>query len=159
MQVLLKDGQLAAAEKLLREELAEQPSAIATRTNLGILLARTNRVDTALETLSKVVTQQPGYCPAELQLAAIHLQYFRIQQAEQAYLACLTQDFVHPAALLNLGILYELYLGQLDQALSFYERYQAAVSEPEVPVGRWIADLNRRLEASTINNQLAEARP
>lgn len=159
LQLLLKDGQLAAAEALLLTELANSPAAVSTRSNLAILYARSDRVDDAQQILVKVVTEQPGYCPAELQLAAIYLQQFKVPEAERAYLACLQQNPVHPAALLNLGILYELYQGQLSEALSLYERYQAVVSKSEVPVERWIADLSRRLEASTINNQLAEARP
>ena len=48
-------------------------------------------------------------------------------------------------AYLNLGILYELYLGRLPEALAAYRQYQSLSSEPNRKVVGWVVDLERRL--------------
>ena len=49
---------------------------------------------------------------------------------------------------LNLGILYEVYLGKLPQALEAYREYQelqASVGAEDARVKGWVIDLERRL--------------
>ena len=48
-------------------------------------------------------------------------------------------------AYLNLGILYELYLGRLDDALQAYQKYQALSESADQRVAGWVSDLERRL--------------
>ena len=47
----------------------------------------------------------------------------------------------------NLGVLNELYLQRLDEALRHFENYQSLVGEDE-QVAKWIADLTRRVAAT-----------
>ena len=54
-------------------------------------------------------------------------------------------DKDHWAAWTNLGILYELYLGKLPEALEYYRTYQSMLSEPDRRVQGWVMDLERRL--------------
>lgn len=52
----------------------------------------------------------------------------------------------YPEGHLNLGILYDLYRGQLDLALAQYQQYQALQSEPDRQVAGWIIDTQRRIK-------------
>ena len=156
--LLLKDGKWQEAEALLREQLERQPNHLAAQTNLGLLLAKTDRQEQAVQILENVLARNAGACPAAIQLAEIYLAQYSIEQAEQAYRRCLG---IHPdesAALLNLGILLELYRGELLEAIDLYERYQQVTSDADDSVARWITDLNRRVEAVSDGNQLAEVR-
>jgi len=64
--------------------------------------------------------------------------------AEAHYLACLAERPDYSPAQLNLGILYDLYLGRPHEALDAYRRYQALVSEPDSRVAGWMQTLERR---------------
>ncbi|WP_417514958.1 hypothetical protein [Marinobacter sp.] len=46
----------------------------------------------------------------------------------------------------NLAVISELYLLDLDRALSHYQLYQSLSAEEDKKVTGWIADLQRRLE-------------
>ena len=152
--LLIKDQKFAAAEKLLKQDIKRQPRQVAARTNLALLYAETQRKDEAQVILLDIVQGHPNACPAQLKLGQLHREAFRFDKAEAAYQACLSHEPKNAAALRNLGILHELYRGAFDSALTYYERYQSAVAEPDQQVQRWIADLSRRLESL---NQIAEA--
>ena len=47
----------------------------------------------------------------------------------------------------NLGILYDLYFGDIEKALGYYQDYQAFFAEPNRQVKGWIVDIERRLKA------------
>ncbi len=68
--------------------------------------------------------------------------------AEQVYQRAIGVWPAYEPIRLNLGILYELYLGDLGKALQQYEIYQSLLAEPDRRVGGWIKDLQRRLEVS-----------
>ena len=65
--------------------------------------------------------------------------------AEKQYRLCLMVRPDFKDAYLNLGILYELYLGKLDLALQAYRSYQGLLEEPDRKVEGWVMDLERRL--------------
>ncbi len=157
--LLLQGGELQAAESLLRERLSRHPEDVIYQTNLGLLLAKTGRAKEAVPVLESVLLRAPNSCPAALQLAEIYVQQFSIDQAEQAYRSCLAANPNESTALLNFGILLELYRGDLNAALGYYERYQLVTSEADAAGSRWTTDLNRRVAANTTENQLAEVRP
>jgi hypothetical protein len=56
----------------------------------------------------------------------------------------------------NLGVLNELYLQRLDDALMHFEKYQELGGEDE-QVGKWIADLKRRLAAGQRTANVTES--
>lgn len=155
---LLKDGSLQAAENQLRLDIKDRPSDVASVTNLGLLLAKLGRVDEAAEQLSAAVALDRTNCPAHLQLASIHLARYAIDDAEAAYRTCLQSNPNHPVALLNLGILLELYRGELNEAIAYYSQYQRVTVNPDHSVERWKADLHRRVGVTAVENQVAEVR-
>ena len=65
--------------------------------------------------------------------------------AEANYLACVERVPDFREAYLNLGILYELYLGKLPEALAAYRTYQSLLEAPDRRVEGWVMDLERRL--------------
>lgn len=67
--------------------------------------------------------------------------------AREAYERAIALNANNAAALLNLGILHDLYLGNGTLALEFYERYLLAIPGDDATVTKWIADLRRRQPA------------
>ncbi|MDO6565568.1 hypothetical protein Q4561_00720 [Alteromonas sp. 1_MG-2023] len=83
------------------------------------------------------------------------------ENAEAYYLSALEAWPGNEAAYYNLGILYDLYVGDKAKALSQYETYFALVSNPKSgdvdkkqarQIQRWIADLGRQLVSANKEN-------
>jgi tetratricopeptide (TPR) repeat protein len=66
------------------------------------------------------------------------------EAAEQEYLAALEKSADDPITHYNIGILYDLYLGEADRALKHYLRYQELTGQANRQVAGWIVDLQRR---------------
>jgi Tfp pilus assembly protein PilF len=71
----------------------------------------------------------------------------RFDEAETVFQQALERWPDYPEGHLNLGILYDLYQGEHQQALQHYEYYQTLQSEPGRQVQGWIVDLQRRIKA------------
>ncbi len=97
----------------------------------------------------------PDYPPALNQHGVLLRKSGKILEAEAAYLKAVTADPDYPLAHYNLGVLYELYLQRLDDALQHFERYQDLVGEDK-QVEKWITDLRRRVAASQRTANVAE---
>ena len=65
--------------------------------------------------------------------------------ARDAYENALALDPAYAPAVLNLGVLHDLYLGHPAEALGLYERYLALSPAGDAQVGKWVADLKNRL--------------
>lgn len=69
----------------------------------------------------------------------------RFNEAEQAYLSALDISSEFPDTHRNIAVLYDLYLGEQEQALQHYHRYQQLTQAQDQDVQRWIVDLERQL--------------
>jgi lipoprotein NlpI len=95
--------------------------------------------------LEQAVAANPANCDAHTLLGVMARQAGDFQTAEKQYRTCLLVRPDFKDAYLNLGILYELYLGKLDLALDAYRSYQGLLDEPDRKVQGWVMDLERRL--------------
>jgi tetratricopeptide (TPR) repeat protein len=66
-------------------------------------------------------------------------------KAREAYEQALKADPNYAPAVLNLGILQDLYLGDAPHALASYERYLALTPGGDAAVSKWVADVKRRV--------------
>ncbi|MFA3793127.1 tetratricopeptide repeat protein [Aliiglaciecola sp. SL4] len=82
---------------------------------------------------------------AHNRLAKVFREMGDFAQAEQHYQYAIQSYPAYDNAYLNLGILYDLYLGKKQQALENYELYQALQDKPKRQVRGWIADLKRQI--------------
>ncbi len=64
--------------------------------------------------------------------------------AEKIYLSALSLREEHAPTHRNLGILYDLYVGDPTKALEHYSRYQALTGSEDRAMAGWIADLQRQ---------------
>ncbi|HEX7035145.1 MAG TPA: tetratricopeptide repeat protein [Pseudomonadales bacterium] len=143
----LVEGRLAEAEALLLEVTEDQPELAGPWVNLAQVYQAQGREDEAIAALEQAVLANPGNCAAHTELGVLLRRRGEFDGAEAHYLACLERHPDYPAAQLNLGILYDLYLGRWDRALEAYRRYQSLVDEPDKRVHAWVVDLERRLGA------------
>lgn len=144
----LYSNNLRAAEAWLVRITERYPDYASPWTNLGIIYARAGRDKDALAALDQALMLSPGDCAPLVQQGVLMRKRGEFRRAEKAYLSCVRYEPDNAAAHLNLGILYELYLGRLEDAIRSYQRYQSVADPPDARVASWIAVLARRVAAN-----------
>lgn len=144
----LHDQDYPRAERLFNDLIRVHPQYSGPRANLGLVYLRTGRIQQAIDTLTAAIDINPR--PAYLnQLGIAYRQLGKFKQARAAYDKALQIDLSYAPAVLNLGILCDLYFGESDQALTYYRRYQLLQQAPDPEVATWIVDLERRIAGRT----------
>jgi Flp pilus assembly protein TadD len=97
------------------------------------------------ETELLAVTESKGLYKSEAYnyLAIIYREQGEFVKAEKLYLQAIKIWPGDPVLHKNLGILYELYLGRLNDALSSYKQAQA-INDKDKVLNTWVKDLERR---------------
>jgi tetratricopeptide (TPR) repeat protein len=86
----------------------------------------------------------PANPVAENELGIVERRLGKFSDAEAAYRMALEAQPDFAPAHLNLGVLYDLYLDQPQQALEQYERYMAIAGDDKQVAG-WVAELRKRV--------------
>jgi tetratricopeptide (TPR) repeat protein len=141
----IREGRYQDAEIVLLGITSDQPELAGPWINLGQVYVALNQPEEARRAFEAAAAANPWNCIAHNELGLLSRQHGDFEAAEQHYLNCLSRVPDDPAANLNLGILYELYLGRLPEALDHYRQYQAHAAEPDRRVRGWVVDLERRL--------------
>jgi len=141
----LQAGNSDKAEVLLLEITVSQPELAGPWVNLGQVYLAKNDVESARQAFERAIAANPANCEAHTQLGVMHRQIGDFATAEEHYQACLERVPGYADAYLNLGILYELYLGRLSDALAVYRQYQTVSNDPDQRVKGWVMDLQRRV--------------
>jgi tetratricopeptide (TPR) repeat protein len=100
------------------------------------------------------VSPAPGSAASLNQLGISLRHQGRFDQARDAYERAIGLDPNYAAAVLNLGILLDLYLGDAPAALTRYQRYLTLSPTGDVLVTKWVAELqNRKPTAATVSQK------
>lgn len=143
--IALEAEDLGRAEGLLNRVTELQPELSGPWVNLGQVYLAGERAVEARAAFERAIAANPTNCAAYNQLGVLARQQGELGAAERSYLACIERNPDFPQVYLNLGILYELYLGRLPQALEAYRTYQSLVDMEDTRVKGWVLDLERRL--------------
>lgn len=146
----MRDGKNTQAEAALRQFAEKYPTFSGPRTNLGILYFRENKLEQAKAEFQAALEINPNNVVSLNHLGIISRGEGKFTEARAFYEKALQIDPAYAYAHLNYGILLELYMGQLPEALEQYKRYQeltkAAGMEEDKEVVKWIVDLDRRVK-------------
>ncbi len=112
--------------------------------NLGIVYAATERMEEAENAFARAIEVNSNNLDAYNHLAALKRNKGDFAAAEGLYQQALAIWPDHADSHLNLGVLYDIYMGRFDQAVMQYEAYQALQDEPDRRVAGWLQDINRR---------------
>lgn len=151
---LMKAGQYQQAIPKLEGLTQSRPDLAGPWTNLGIAQARVGRTDDAINALKKAVEADPAAPAAHTELGMAYRAAGEFESARKAYLEAIRIDPGDADAHRNLGILFELYLQKPDRALSHYRQYQALQAVEDAEVGKWILDLERRVQSAQAKSEV-----
>ena len=144
----LRAGQSAQAEKAFRALAQAYPELPGPHANLGLILRQSGKLPESareLERAASLGAAQPVYL-TELGITYRHLGQF--EKARLTYDKAIALDAKHAPAILNLGILYDLYLGNPTAAMTQYERYLTLTPGGDATVTKWVAELKNRKPAA-----------
>jgi tetratricopeptide (TPR) repeat protein len=152
---VMASGDFVDAELRLKEFVLRYPRYPGAYVNLAIIHLDDDDEEAARAAIDAALLIDPDYPPALNQHGVLLRKNGKILEAEAAYLKAVTADPEYALAHYNLGVLYELYLQQLDDALQHFERYQHIAGEDR-QVEKWITDLTRRVVANQRTANVAE---
>ncbi|MDX1517204.1 MAG: tetratricopeptide repeat protein [Woeseiaceae bacterium] len=140
----LARGELGRGIELLEAVVERAPALSAPRIDLAIAEHRAGNLDAAERHLLAALDLNPNHPIALNELGIIYRKTGRFDLARQSYEAALA---IYPGfhfASRNLAVLCDLYLSDLECALSNYEAYMTMVPGDD-EAAMWIADLRNRL--------------
>ncbi len=143
----LKSGKTERAIKLLREVGDSAPDLPFVHTNLGLAYFKLERFELAEEAFAEALVRNPRDAVAHNHLGILERRKGRFEAALERYRRAIAIDRDYARAHLNLGILFDIYLQDLDKALTQYQKYQSLVPEQDEQVAGWILDIERRLKS------------
>ena len=136
---------LAAAE--LRALIDSRPDLSGPCLNLALVYEQQGEPLLAEQFYRQALEVNPENLAAYNQLGIFLREQGRFAEAEQSYLQALSVWEQHPQSHRNIGVLYDLYLGDRQRALHHFTRYQALTDAEDVIVAGWIVDLQHQLPA------------
>ncbi len=136
------------AETQLKQVAEKYPQFSGSHLNLALIYAQTQRAELAESEFKLALKVNPNNIAAYNQYGIFLRERGRAGEAEANYLQALERAPDYADTHLNLGVLYDLYMGKLPQALAQYQRYLELSGDEKSPVRAWVADLQRRVKAT-----------
>lgn len=144
----LKEGKMEQAERGYRSVLQSNPELGGPHANLGVIYRAANRLPEALAEFTQAVRLSPKQPIYLNQLGVTYRLLGQFEKAREAYENAIALDANYAKAILNLGVLHDMYLSDGKRALALYIRYLALMPNGDVAVTKWVAELKNRKPAA-----------
>jgi tetratricopeptide (TPR) repeat protein len=153
---LLRAGRVDEAERAFRAIAQANPDLGGPHANLGAIYRQQNKLAESASELEQAVKINPNQPIYFNQLGITYRQLGQFNKAREAYESAIALDAAYAAPILNLGILYDLYLGDGPRALEFYGRYLALSPSGDPAVTKWMAELKNRKQSQATTVSMKE---
>ncbi len=137
-------NELAKAEVILLKMSKEFPFLSGSYANLGVVYGKQNKWQDAQRVLLEGHGKNKNNIKILNQLGFVYRQNGQFEDAEGMYLKAIKLMPKEASAYLNVGILYDIYMGKFLKASHYYQAYQVMQNKPDRQVAGWIVDINRR---------------
>lgn len=149
-----KAGHSAEAEREFERLAAAYPGSAASQLNLGILYLEAGRLLEAEGAFKGALERHPGNAVAGNELGIVERRLGKFAEAEAAYQRTIAAEPNYAPAYLNLGVLYDLYMGEPKKALEQFEHYLALAGDNKQVAG-WVAELRKRVATPAVKKDPA----
>lgn len=143
-----KEGNTGRAIELLKVVIQENPNYAVAYTDLGLQYLQLNKLDEAESAFEKSISLDSGDFVAYNHRGVILRRKGDFSAAKNMYQLALKNNPGYANAHLNIAVLYDIYLYDLDNAMSHYKKYQSLTDSSDELVGKWIIDLERRIASN-----------
>lgn len=145
----LRRGDTEQAIKLLLQVSTDAPDKPYVFTNLGLAYFKLKKMDLSEEAFQEAISRNKRDAVAYNHLGILLRYQGQFEEARKRYQRAIAIDSDYAYAHLNLGILFDIYLQDLESALQQYQQYQGLIGEEDKQVAGWIVDIQRRLKIPT----------
>lgn len=142
----LRGGNQDLGELQLQNMLNEYPELSGPAYNLAALNKERGNIDQAKKYVALAVERNNDNFDAHNLRASILREEGDFEAAETVYQDILGRWGGYAPAYRNLGVLYDLYLGDPVKAIVYYRQYNKMLEQPDAQVEGWIVDIERRYE-------------
>ncbi|MCU0952873.1 MAG: tetratricopeptide repeat protein [Burkholderiaceae bacterium] len=139
----LAAGRVAEAERAFAALAKSHPTLAGPVANLALIHRNAGRLSEAVREFERAIQLSPQRADLFNQLGITQRMAGEFGKAREAYERALALEAGDPVAVLNLGILHDLYLWDAERALALYERY-LQINPQDEQVKRWVSDLRNR---------------
>jgi len=146
----LRAGRNDEAERAFRALAQANPDLGGPHANLGVIYRQAGKLNESASELEQAVKINPNQPIYFNQLGVTYRQLGKFDKARDAYEKAIALDAGYAAPTLNLGILYDMYLGDGARALELYSRYLALSPSGDPAVTKWVAELKNRKAAAPV---------
>lgn len=140
---LLQQQQYAQALEHWQHMAQNWPDYPGVWSNLALAQWHLAAYEQALTSTQQALALDAQFCPALSLQGLLLRQQGQFQQALDSYQQALSCDPDNADIAFNLGVLYDLYLQDITQALVYYQQAQQHLEEHEA-LAMWIEDLRNR---------------
>lgn len=145
---LMRTKKTAEAEAAFLKLAQDFPDFTGPQMNLGILYAKSNRLQIATSAFNKAATSNPQNAAAFNWLGIVYRESGNYPMAQQAYEKALAVKPNYPAVHLNLGILLDEYMKRPADAIPHYRQYLQQYGKEDLRVLAWIAEIEAAQKAA-----------
>ena len=151
----MNEKKIDLAEKHLLKMTLDYPMLSGPFANLGVIYSQKKQWDKSVEMLQSANEKNPKNIKVLNQLGYVYRQQGTFDQAEKSYLKAIELAPSDSTAYLNIGVLYDIYMGKFVKASNYYQQYQNFQDTPDRRVAGWIVDINRRAGIKPNKTQIA----
>ncbi|CAA0121943.1 Uncharacterised protein [BD1-7 clade bacterium] len=150
---LIEAGETEKAQEALESLVESLPRFSGPAYNLAQLKKDQKDLEGAQKAAQLAVERNQYNMYARNLLALIYREQGDFENAEIQYKEALSIWGGYAPAYRNLGILYDMYMGQPEKALGYYKQYNMLQAEPSKQVTGWTVDIERRVAAARKREQ------
>ncbi len=145
----LNKSKFAQAQVILEKMTIEYPQLSGPFANLGVIYTHQKDWPKAQSVLEEGHVKNVKNIKILNQLGLVYRHSGQFDKAEKSYLKAIKAVPEDITAYINIGILYDIYMGEFVKASAYYQKYQGMLNEPDRKVAGWIVDINRRTGVKT----------
>lgn len=144
----MKSGQLLEAEQMFARLAKQYPNLASVHANMSVIYFNEGRFTDAEKAIEQAIRINGRRAELHNLRGVVLREQGRFQDAALAYLAAIDVDRKYADAFLNLGMLYDMYLLDMEKAKRYYRAYLTLRPGKADQVNAWLVDMQQRAQVS-----------